>query len=143
MVTAWNFFFKKSIESLGIFPRNVPQAMLLISWLKVCSLCDARFVIQACSFTIASWKAKTEAWLLLLYVAGQGQEEIMCNCVSVVMQKDTNAPNQCVGMTNPANTMTYTALCKKLMSRERNVFCFSREWGLNPFAYRGRFHPSL
>ena len=40
-------------------------------------------------------------------------------------------------------TQWLTALCKKLMSRERNVFCFSREWGLNPFAYWGRFHPSL
>ena len=87
-------------------------------------------------FTIAFWKARTETWLLLLYLGGQGQllEETMCNCVSDMMHKDISD--------QPHQHNDLQPFVRNWCS-VRFVFCFSREWDLNPFAYWGRFHQSF
>ena len=135
---AWREFYKMAIvqtifcqlsrkawKSPNWFPRNVPRALRWINWLW-------SLIFMFVFFTIA----RAETWLLLLYLGGQGQilEETVCNCVSVVMNKDTsNQPHQ----HNDLQPFVRNWCSIRL------VFCFSREWDLNPFAYWGRFYQIL
>ena len=139
---AWREFYKMDTVQTNFWQlhRKALRVSLLIS--KSCPKSPAldkltiKFDFYVCFFTIAFWKARAETWLLLLYLGGQGQilEETVCNCASVVMHKDTSH--------QPHQHNDLQPFVRNWCSI-RLVFCFSREWDLNPFAYWGRFYQIL